>query len=80
MKLHDEIKSLGYMYGMCLLSQILHTIMFKGFQPPLQWQPLQWDILHPLDMSKRVQVFFVTARLAFQGTYTQTHLAKLQDQ
>ena len=80
MKLHDEIKSLGYMYGMCLFSQILYTIMFQGSQPPLQWQPLQWDILHPLDMSKRVQVFFVTARLAFQGTHTQTHLGKLQDQ
>ena len=58
----------------------LYTIMFQGSQPPLQWQQLQWDILHPLDMSKRVQVFFVTARLSFQGTHTQTHLAKLQDQ
>ena len=58
----------------------LYTIMFQGSQPPLQWQQLQWDILHPLDISKRVQVFFVTARLAFQGTHTQTHLAKLQDQ
>ena len=58
----------------------LYTIMFQGSQPPLQWQQLQWDILHPLDMSKRVQVFFVIARLSFQGTHTQTHLAKLQDQ
>ena len=58
----------------------LYTIMFQGSQPPLQWHLLQWDILHPSYMSKRVQMFFVPAHLAFQGTHTQTHLAKLQDQ
>ena len=58
----------------------LYTIKLQGSRPPLQWQQLQWDILHPLDMSKKVQVFFVTAHSAFQGRRTQTHLAKLQDQ